>query len=203
MPLNGNLKISFDHVEILSRNSNKLIHIKEIKNLPIQLKKKINKDLRIIAKRKRNFSGLNFKNLPKIMGVLNLTPDSFSDGGKYNKKNLGYNHALKLFKLGSNIIDVGGESARPGSKEIKSRNEWNRIGLTLKRLKNKKIPVSLDSRKSLIMEKGIKLGVKLINDISGLKFDNQSIKIIKKYNMPFVIHHIQGRPSTMQKKSKI
>ncbi len=64
------------------------------------------------------------------MGVLNLTPDSFSDGGKYNKKNLGYNRALKLFKLGSNIIDVGGESARPGSKEIKSRNEWNRIGLT-------------------------------------------------------------------------
>ncbi|SVE33204.1 uncharacterized protein METZ01_LOCUS486058, partial [marine metagenome] len=198
LPLNGNLKISFDHVEILSRNSNKLIHIKEIKNLPIQLKKKINKDLRIIAKRKRNFSGLNFKNLPKIMGVLNLTPDSFSDGGKYNKNNLGYNHALKLFKLGSNIIDVGGESARPGSKEIKSRNEWNRIGLTLKRLKNKKIPVSLDSRKSLIMEKGIKLGVKLINDISGLKFDKKSIKIIKKYNTPFVIHHIQGNPSTMQ-----
>ena len=85
LPLNGNLKISFDHVEILSRNSNKLIHIKEIKNLPIQLKKKINKDLRIITKRKRNFSGLNFKNIPKIMGVLNLTPDSFSDGGKYNK----------------------------------------------------------------------------------------------------------------------
>ena len=202
LPLNGNLKISFDHVEILSRNSNKLIHIKEIKNLPIQLKKKINKDLRIIAKRKRNFSGLNFKNLPKIMGVLNLTPDSFSDGGKYNKKNLGYNHALQLFKLGSNIIDVGGESVRPGSKEIKSKNEWNRIGLTLKRLKKKKIPVSLDSRKSLIMEKGIKLGVKLINDISGLKFDNQSIKIIKKHNIPFVIHHIQGKPSTMQKNPK-
>ena len=68
--------------------------------------------------------------------------------------------------------------------------------------KKKKIPVSLDSRKSLIMEKGIKLGVKLINDISGLKFDNQSIKIIKKYNIPFVIHHIQGKPSTMQKNPK-
>ena len=85
---------------------------------------------------------------------------------------------------------------------MKNRNEWNRIGLTLKRLKKKKIPVSLDSRKSLIMEKGIKLGIKLINDISGLKFDNQSIKIIKKYNIPFVIHHIQGKPSTMQKNPK-
>ena len=70
------------------------------------------------------------------------------------------------------------------------------------RLKKKKIPVSLDSRKSLIMEKGIKLGIKIINDISGLKFDNQSIKIIKKYNIPFVIHHIQGKPSTMQKNPK-
>ena len=202
LPLNSNLEISFDHIEILSRNNNKLISIKEIKNLPLQLKKKVNKDLRIIAKRKKNFSNLNFKNLPNIMGVLNLTPDSFSDGGKYNKKNLGYNHALQLFRSGSNIIDVGGESARPGSKEIKSKNEWNRIGLTLKKLKKKKIPVSLDTRKSLIMEKGIKLGVKLINDISGLKFDNKSIKIIKKYNMPFVIHHIQGNPSTMQKNPK-
>jgi len=202
IPLNGNLKISFDHIEILSRNSNKLIHIKEIKNLPLKLKKKINKDLKNISKQKKNFSNLNFKNIPNIMGVLNLTPNSFSDGGKYNKKNKVYNHAVKLFKSGSNIIDVGGESARPGSKEIKSRNEWSRIGLTLKRLKNKKIPVSLDSRKSLIMEKGIKLGVKLINDISGLKFDNQSIKIIKKYNIPFVIHHIQGKSSTMQKNPK-
>ena len=138
LPLNGNLEISFDHIEILSRNSSKLINIKEIKNLPLQLKRKINKDLRIIAKRKRNFSGLNFKNLPKIMGVLNLTPDSFSDGGKYNKKNLGYNHALKLFKLGSNIIDVGGESTSPGSKEIKAKDEWNRIRLTLKKLNKTK-----------------------------------------------------------------
>ena len=155
LPLNSNLEISFDHIEILSRNNSKLISIKEIKNLPLQLKKKVNKDLRIIEKRKKNFSNLSFKNLPNIMGVLNLTPDSFSDGGKYNKNNLGYNHALQLFKSGSNIIDVGGESARPGSKEIKSKNEWNRIEPTLKKLKKKKIPVSLDSRKSLIMEKGI------------------------------------------------
>ena len=165
LPLNGNLEISFDHIEILSRNNSKLVSIKEIKNLPLHLKKKVNKDLRIIAKRKKNFSNLSFKNLPNIMGVLNLTPDSFSDGGKYNKNNLGYNHALQLFKSGSNIIDIGGESTRPGSKEIKSKNEWKRIELTLKKLKKKKIPVSLDSRKSQIMEKGIKHGIKLINDI--------------------------------------
>ena len=202
IPLNGNLKISFDHIEILSRNSNKLIHIKEIKNLPLKLKKKVNKDLKNISKQKKNFSNLNFKNLPNIMGVLNLTPDSFSDGGKYNKKNKGYNHAVKLFKSGSNIIDVGGESTRPMSKEIEINNEWNRIEKTLYQLKRKRIATSLDTRKSLIMEKGIKLGVKLINDISGLKFDNQSINVLKKSNKPFVIHHIQGNPSTMQKNPK-
>ena len=202
IPLNGNLKISFDHIEILSRNSNKLIHIKEIKNLPIRIKTKVNKDLKIISKKKKNFSNLNFKNLPNIMGVLNLTPDSFSDGGMYNKKNKGYFHAVKLFKSGSNIIDVGGESTRPMAKEIKVNTEWNRIKKILYQLKKKRIAVSLDTRKSLIMDKGIKLGVKLINDVSGQKFDNQSIKVLKKSNKPFVINHIQGNPSTMQKNPK-
>ena len=202
LPLNGNLDISFDYIEILSRNSKKLIHLNEIKNLPLQIKKKVNKDLKILVKRKKNFSNLNFKKLPNIIGVLNLTPDSFSDGGKYNKKNLGYNHALQLFRSGSNIIDVGGESTSPGSKEIKAKDEWNRIRLTLKKLNKTKITVSLDSRKSQIMEKGIKFGVQLINDISGLKFDKKSIKILKKYNTPFVIHHIQGSPSTMQTSPK-
>jgi len=202
LPISGNSKISFDHVEILSRQSYKLVNIKEIKNLPAILKKKINKDLKNITKNKKNFSGLNFKKTPNIMGVLNLTPDSFSDGGKYNKKNLGFKHAINMFKLGTDIIDVGGESTRPMSNEIKVKDEWNRIKLTLKKLKNKKIPISLDSRKSLIIEKGIKSGVELINDISGLKFDSKTIKIIKKYNKPFIIHHIQGNPLTMQKNPK-
>ena len=202
LPLNGNLKISFDHIEILSRNSNKLIHIKEIKSLSSNLRKKVNKDLKNISKKKKNFSNINFKNLPNIMGVVNLTPDSFSDGGKYNKKGRGYDYAVKLFKSGSNIIDVGGESTRPMSQEIKIKNEWNRIKNTLKKLKKKKISTSLDTRKPFIMEKGVKLNVQLINDISGLKFDNQSINVLKKSNKPFVIHHIQGNPSTMQKNPK-
>ena len=202
LPLGGNLEISFDHIEILSRNNSKLISIKEIKNLPLQLKKKVNKDLRIIAKRKKNFSNLNFKKLPNIMGVLNLTPDSFSDGGKHNKKNLGYNHADQLLKQGSDIIDIGGESTRPNSREVNFTKEWNRIKATLLKLKKKNIPISLDTRKSLIMSKGINLGVKLINDISGLKFDNEAIKVIKKNNIPFVIHHVQGNPLTMQNNPK-
>ncbi len=135
------------------------------------------------------------------MGVLNLTPDSFSDGGKFKKKNLGYKHAVYLFKSGTNIIDVGGESTRPGSREIKIKIEWNRIKSIIKKL-GKKIPLSLDTRKSEIMEKGIRAGVQLINDTSGLKHDKQSINVIKKYKVPFVIHHIQGTPTNMQIKPK-
>ena len=201
LPLNGNPQISFDHIEILSRNSKKKIHIKDIKKLSKFFKVKIKNDLKKIVKKKINFSNFNFKHIPNIMGVLNLTPDSFSDGGKFKKKNLGYKHAVYLFKLGANIIDVGGESTRPGSREIKIKIEWNRIKSIIKKF-GKKIPLSLDTRKSEIMEKGIKDGVQLINDTSGLKHDKQSINVIKKYKVPFVIHHIQGTPLTMQIKPK-
>ena len=201
LPLNGNPKISFDHIEILSRNSKKKIHIKDIKKLSKFFKIKIKNDLKKIIKKKKNFSNFNFKYIPNIMGVLNLTPDSFSDGGKFKKKNLGYKHAVYLFKSGANIIDVGGESTRPGSKEIKIKIEWNRIKSIIKKF-GKKIPLSLDTRKSEIMERGIRAGVQLINDTSGLKHDKQSINVIKKYKVPFVIHHIQGTPDTMQIKPK-
>ena len=201
LPLNGNPKISFDHVEILSRNSKKKIHIKDIKKLSKFFKVKIKNDLKKIIKKKKNFSNFNFKHIPNIMGVLNLTPDSFSDGGKFKKKNLGYKHAVYLFKSGTNIIDVGGESTRPGSREIKIKIEWNRIKSIIKKF-GKKIPLSLDTRKSEIMERGIRAGVQLINDTSGLKHDKQSINVIKKYKVPFVIHHIQGTPITMQIKPK-
>ena len=201
LPLNGNSQISFDQIEILSRNSKKLINIKDVKKLPNFLKKKINDDLKIVIKKNKNFSNLNFKKIPNIMGILNLTPDSFSDGGKFNKKNKGYHHALNLFKSGADIIDIGGESTRPGSKNITNKQEWNRIKDTLKSI-NKKITLSLDTRKSGIMEKGIKSSVKLINDISGLSYDEQTVKVLKKYNTPFIIHHTQGTPETMQQNPK-
>ena len=89
LPLNGNPKISFDHIEILSRNSKKKIHIKDIKKLSKFFKVKIKNDLKKIIKKKKNFSNFNFKYIPNIMGVLNLTPDSFSDGGKFKKKKFG------------------------------------------------------------------------------------------------------------------
>lgn len=197
LPLKGNKEISFDEIEIISRNSKKIINIKDIKNLPKLLKIKVKKDLNIIIKKNKNFANLNFKKLPNLMGVLNLTPDSFSDGGRFNKKSKGITHAINLFKFGSNIIDVGGESARPGSKTVSDYKEWKRIESTIKKI-SKKIPLSLDTRKSEIMKKGIKLGVKIINDVSGLEYDLKTVQVLKEYKTPFVIHHSQGTPENMQ-----
>ena len=107
-------------------------------------------------------------------------------------------HAFDLFNSGANLIDIGGESTKPGSKMVKENLEWMRVGRILKLL-CKKIPLSLDTRKSNIMEKGVKLGVKLINDVSGLNFDSQTLNVLKKYKIPFVIHHSRGSPENMQK----
>ena len=198
IPLHQIKEISFDNIEIITRKSKKKISIDQIKNLPKNLRNKINLDLKKINSKKKNFSNLNFKKIPNILGVLNLTPDSFSDGGKFNTKKKGINHAMDLYKEGADLIDIGGESTRPGSKSITEKTEWVRINKILK-LIVKKLPVSLDTRKSKIMEKGITLGVKLINDVSGLKYDSKTLTVLKKNKIPFVIQHSKGTPENMQK----
>jgi len=201
IPLNGNKNISFDHIEIISRTSKKKISINKINELEKSLKKLIKLDLKKIKSKKKNFSNLNFLKIPNIMGVLNLTPDSFSDGGKFNKSKKGLKHALEMFNSGANIIDVGGESTRPGSKAVSNKTEWKRIEKIIK-LISKKIPISLDTRKSEIMKKGIKCGVKIINDVSGLSYDSEAINVLKKYKIPFVLQHSQGTPENMQNKPR-
>ncbi len=201
IPLNGNNLISFDTVEVISRKSKKRIKIKDIKKLSNIIKKKILTDIDQISKKKK-FKNLNFSKSPILMGVLNLTPDSFSDGGKYYKYNLGIAHAKKLIKDGCKILDIGGESSRPGSKEININEEWKRLSPTLLKLKKIKQVISLDTRKSLVMAKGIKNNVNLINDISGLEHDAKTVALLKKTKIPFVIHHIQGNPTSMQKNPK-
>jgi len=201
IPLSQIKEISFDQVEIITRKSKKKININQIKNLPRSLKSKVESDIQKIKSSKKNFSHFNFKKTPNILGVLNLTPDSFSDGGKYNTKKKATERAIQLFYQGSNLIDIGGESTRPGSKSINDKTEWNRIKKILKLL-SKKVPISLDTRKSKIMKKGIKLGVKLINDVSGLSYDSETINVLKNYKIPFVIQHTQGNPDNMQKNPK-
>ncbi len=198
LPLNNNHLLSFDTIEIITRKFKKKIHIKEIKNQSFKIRKKVLKDIKLI-KGVKKFKGLNLKDFPILMGIINLTPDSFSDGGKYNKKNSGFNYAKNLIKKGCQILDLGGESTRPGAKDINPKIEWRRIYKTLNKIKKLDKFISLDTRKSWIMENGIKNKVNLINDVSGFEYDANTINILKKSKIPFVIHHMQGTPKNMQK----
>ncbi len=201
LPVHGKKSISFDTIEILSRKKIRKINIKEIGKLEKKLKKKILFDLKQISKKKK-FKGLNFSSLPILMGVINLTPNSFSDGGKYNKGKLGEKHAKKLVKDGCQILDIGGEATNPGSKEVSKDKEWKRIFPTLKKIRKLDIFISLDTRKSVLMKKGIKNKINLVNDVSGLDYDPDTIKVLKDSKIPFVIQHAQGNPETMQKNPK-
>ena len=201
LPLHGNKLISFDTIEIFSRKNIKRVNIKQISKLKGSVKKKVLFDLKQISK-KKFFKGLKFSNLPILMGVLNLTPNSFSDGGRYLKKDLGIKHAKKLIKDGRGKIDNDGEATNPGSKKIKEDVEWKRIIPTLSKIKKLRKFVSLDTRKSFIMKKGIQFKINLINDVSGLEYDSHTINLLKQTKIPFVIHHMQGNPQTMQKNPK-
>jgi len=197
LPLHGNKLISFDTIEILTRKKIKRINVKKINKLNKNLKKKVSTDIKNILK-KKNIKGLSFSHLPILMGVLNLTPDSFSDGGKYIQKKMGERQAKKLIKEGCGILDIGGEATNPGSKDVNENKEWKRIYPTLFRIKSLKKFISLDTRKSSIMKKGIKNKVNLINDVSGLEYDQNTIQVLRDTNIPFVIHHMRGEPKTMQ-----
>ena len=200
LPLNGDKYISFNKVEIFSRKdkevTSKIIDIQNIKFLNNKIKKKVKLDLRKITS-KKNF-------LPSrthiLMGILNLTPDSFSDGGQFNTKKKAEKKIIDMIKSGAEIIDVGGESTRPGSQTVSSNKELARVEKIIQNFKKKfpKTLLSIDTRKSEIMSKSINYGADIINDVSCFKFDKDSFEIVKNKNIWKIIHHMQGTPKTMQ-----
>ena len=198
IPISGNKSFSFDTIEIITRTNKKKINIKSINKLPLKIKKKVLIDINNISKPKK-IPKLKLNNLPILMGVLNITPDSFSDGGKFNNKNAARKQINKLIVDGAKIIDIGGESTRPGSKEIIQKEEWQRVNKVMGYIKSKKVFVSLDTRKSFVMKKAAKYKLNLINDVSGLSYDKETINFLKKSKLPFVIHHMAGTTETMQK----
>ena len=197
LPLNGNSLISFDSIELITRKSKRIININKINKLPRNIKKKVFLDLKNIIK-KKIFSKLKFGKVPILMGVLNATPDSFSDGGKFLNNKSANKQVKKLLNEGAIIIDLGGESTRPGAEEIDSKEEWKRIKLKLSNLSKRKCIISLDTRKSFIIKKSLPYKVSLINDVSGLSHDKDTIEVLKKSKIPFVIHHMRGTSKNMQ-----
>jgi len=208
LPLTGNKHISFDQLEIFERKKGKKIKtyiysINEIKKLNKEVKDIVRIDLKKITSKRKNISKIKFDN-PSIMGVLNITPDSFSDGGLFFDNLKAYKQAESMINAGASIIDIGGESTRPGSKVVDEKEEWNRVENTIKSLKKNfsNIILSLDTRKSYVMEKGIDFGINIINDVSGLNFDKKSFDLINSKKVPFILHHMQGTPDTMQNNPK-
>lgn len=125
-----------------------------------------------------------------IMGILNATPDSFSDGGKYNEVEEAVNHAKKLIEDGADIIDIGGESTRPGALYITEEEEIDRVVPIIKAIKeNLDITISIDTYKSKTAEAAIKAGADIINDVWGFKKDKEMAKVAAKYNVPCILMH--------------
>ena len=135
-----------------------------------------------------------------IMGVLNVTPDSFSDGGKFFGAKRAIAQALAMQRDGADIIDIGAESTRPGSQRISVAEELRRLLPVLEALRGKlKIPISVDTQKSVVAEIALGAGAQIINDISGLRTDLRLAQVAAKFRAPLILMHMRGNPRTMQK----
>ena len=135
-----------------------------------------------------------------VMGVLNVTPDSFSDGGRYLDADRAIRQGLEMVREGADWIDVGGESTRPGARTISAEEEVSRVLPVIHGLRQKTHAwISIDTRKSQVAVKALETGANLINDVSGLRFDSQLASVAKHFRSPLVLMHSRGTPATMQK----
>lgn len=137
-------------------------------------------------------------NAPLIMGIVNTTPDSFSDGGDYDDPDKALAHGAALLEQGAHILDIGGESTRPNAKTVPVEEEIQRVLPAIKGLKNKASFISIDTRNAQTMEAAIAAGANIINDVSALSHDPQSVHIGAQSNLPVCLMHMKGTPETMQ-----
>jgi len=135
----------------------------------------------------------------KLIGILNVTPDSFYDGGKFIDANSAIEHGLLLAREGADIIDIGGESTRPGSKGVEADEEIARVVPVIEALaKQISIPLSIDTRKAKVARAALEAGASIVNDVSALRFDPEMVNVVASYNAGLVLMHSLGDPATMQ-----
>ncbi len=144
---------------------------------------------------------LDFSKKTYVMGILNVTPDSFSDGGKFFIEQSAVKQALRMVSEGADIIDIGGESTRPGADPVSVKEEIKRVVPVIRSVAKKvRLPISVDTCKAKVADEAVSAGASIINDISGLRFDKGMARIAAKHKVPVVIMHIQGTPGSMQVK---
>lgn len=135
---------------------------------------------------------------PLIMGVLNVTPDSFSDGGQFTDPTAAIEQAETMIAEGADIIDIGGESTRPGAEPVWEGEEADRVVPVIEALQGKGIPLSIDTRHSFVMDKALAAGAHIINDVTALEYDPESMAVAAAHSVPVILMHSQGDPKTMQ-----
>ncbi len=142
----------------------------------------------------------NSHNFPLVMGIVNITPDSFSDGGKITNVDSAVEHSLKMLDWGVDIIDIGGESTRPGSEPVNIETELNRVIPIIKNLKkiNSNIKISIDTTKYEVAKEALDCGANFLNDISGLRFEPKLADLAYEYNVPLILMHSRENPKIMQ-----
>jgi dihydropteroate synthase len=148
--------------------------------------------------------GLDLFNEPVLMGILNVTPDSFSDGGKFSGIEQAVGHAKKMVEEGATIIDIGGESTRPGSSFVSVEEELSRVIPVLEAIK-KEMPdvlVSVDTNKAVVAELAIQKGADMINDVSAGTFDKEMLSVVARYGVPICLMHTKDTPDVMQNSTK-
>jgi len=179
----------FENVEVIQRNGKPKIIKAE--NLP----KKVLHNLTI---KRQSLFNLSFSS-PHVMGILNVTPDSFSDGGKYSELECAFEEFTKMMNYGAAIIDIGGESTRPGADPITVSEEISRISPILEKIRSSGIdlPISVDTRKSEVWDISKQLGADMLNDISSLSYDKEMKKLVVTQNIPICVMHSKGVPKSM------
>lgn len=189
--LGGSAHIAFAAVEVLTRDgqrvSKRYSSYRDVANEPV---------LKKITQKRAPFSGLDLSQT-RVMGIVNVTPDSFSDGGRHADAMAAIAHGRLLAEQGADILDVGGESTRPGSETVGAEEELRRIIPVIEGLADAGI-VSVDTRKSNVMERAIDAGAAIINDVSALGFDPASAATAARLGKPVILMHAQGEPKTMQ-----
>lgn len=168
-----------------------------LKSLAEGLTRQLNNNVEPLVIRKTIFDWSR----PYVMGILNVTPDSFSDGGEYLDIELATKKAIEMINDGADIIDIGGESTRPGAKEISEKEEIQRVVPVIKSIRkiNATIPISIDTRNYLTAKEAVKAGADIINDVSGLEYDDNLLNFVCKKNIPVIIMHSDEVPAISNK----
>ncbi|MFQ5835649.1 MAG: dihydropteroate synthase [bacterium] len=182
--------------KVLPRLNRQPFNLPQVSQQLTELLKNFKKDKFVLSFKDKK---MNLARKVAVMGILNLTPDSFYDGGKYTTQARALRRVEEMVKEGADLIDIGGESTRPGAKEVDQEEEIRRVIPVIRKIKELfEIPVSIDTYKTKVAKRALEAGVDMINDISGLRFDPQLKEAVARSGVPVVLMHIKGTPVDMQ-----